>query len=130
MASRVRIKPEQLEGEIAKILSEYNDEIEENLDVITTQVAKKGVQALKNEAKDKFNGNKYWKSWTSSKEKYKHYVSVVIHSKMPGLPHLLEHGHALVLGGRKVGHVDGREHIAKVEDELIKSYEEEVISRL
>ena len=130
MASRVRIRPEQLEGEIEKILSEFDGEIENNLDEITVKVAKKGVQALKNEAKDKFNGNKYWKSWTSSKEKYKHYVSVVIHSKMPGLPHLLEHGHALVLGGRKVGHVDGREHIAKVEDELIKSYEEEVISRL
>lgn len=130
MASRVRIRPEQLEGEIEKILSEFNGEIEDNLEIITAQVAKKGVQALKTKAKETFNGNRYWKSWTSTKEKYKHYVSVVIHSKMPGMPHLLEHGHALVLGGRKVGRVDGRDHIATVEEELIKNYEEEVISKL
>jgi hypothetical protein len=73
---------------------------------------------------------KYASGWTVTPVKYPHYTSVVIHNTMPGLPHLLEHGHALVRGGRKVGTVDGREHIAPVEEQLVEQYEREVLSAL
>ena len=83
-------------------------------------MGQKGVQALKNASKSAFNGNKYWKSWTSkvTKEKTGDY-SVVLYSKMPGLPHLLEYGHALRQGGR----TEGRTHIKPVEETLIEEYE-------
>lgn len=131
MARTVRITPDRLGAEIGKILEEYGDDVEGNLDVITKKVAQKGRSALRNESKANFGGTgKYAQGWMVTPVKYPHYTSVVIHNKLAGLPHLLEHGHALVLGGRKVGEVSGREHIAPVEDELIRQYENEVIKAL
>lgn len=131
MARTVRITPDRLGPEIEKILTEYGDDVEGNLDVITKKVAQKGRSALRNTSKSNFGGTgKYAQGWMVTPVKYPHYTSVVIHNKLPGLPHLLEHGHALVLGGRKVGEVQGREHIAPVEEELIRQYENEVINAL
>ena len=131
MARTVRITPDRLGAEIGKILEEYGDDVEGNLDVITKKVAQKGRSALRNESKSNFGGTgKYAQGWMVTPVKYPHYTSVVIHNKLAGLPHLLEHGHALVLGGRRVGEVQGREHIAPVEDELIRQYENEVIKAL
>jgi len=46
--------------------------------------------------------------------------------KLPGLPHLLEHGHARVGGGR----VEGREHIAPAADEAFDVTEKAVAKRI
>ena len=50
MARTVRITPDRLGPEIEKILAEYGDDVEDNLDVITKKVAQKGRSALRNEA--------------------------------------------------------------------------------
>lgn len=120
MAKNRKCTPETLGSVIDEILDEYEDEIKKNSETITKKMGQKGVQALKNASKSAFNGNKYWKSWTSkvTKEKTGDY-SVVLYSKMPGLPHLLEYGHALRQGGR----TEGRTHIKPVEETLIEEYE-------
>lgn len=124
MAS-VRIRADQLGPTIQKILDDYGDEIERNVDEITLKIGRKGATALKNESLDTFpkGTGKYAKGWTASQVKAPHYTSVVIHNKTPGLPHLLEHGHVLKRGGRQVGFVEGREHIARVEETLSTEYE-------
>lgn len=120
MATRVKCTPETLGTVIDGILDEYEGEIKQNAEAVTKKMAQKGVQALKNASKEKFNGNKYWKSWTSkvTKEATGDY-SAVIYSKMPGLPHLLEYGHAMRGGER----VQGREHIQPVEETLVEEYQ-------
>ena len=129
--ARVRITPDRLGEEVQKIVSEYGDDIEKNLDEITKKIGQKGRSALRNESNANFGGTgKYGKGWTVTTVKYPHYTSVVIHNKLAGLPHLLEHGHVLKMGGRTVGMVKGREHIAPVEEELINQYTREVISVL
>lgn len=126
-----KITPDKLGAEVEKILAKYGDEIEGNLDAIRKKIAQKGAQALRNESKAKFGGTgAYAKGWTVTEVKHEHYTSAVIHNKKAGLPHLLEHGHALVTGGRLVGRVEGREHIAPVEEELINQYVNEVVSKL
>ena len=126
MASK-RIKADRLGEEIDKIMREYGKEIEGDLDEITKRIGRKGATAVKNEARDKFNGDKYYKGWTVSTVKWPHYTSVVIHNKSHyQLAHLLEHGHAKVNGGR----VEGRAHISPVEDSLIEEYQRLVVSRL
>lgn len=127
---RIVITPDRLAAEVDKILEKYGEEVEANIDIIRKKVAQKGATALKNESKAKFNGEDYAKGWTVTEEKLPHYTSAVIHNKKPGLPHLLEHGHVLILGGRTVGRVQGREHIAPVEDEITKLYVNEVVSKL
>ena len=48
--------------------------------------------------------------------------ATLYNAKVPGLPHLLEHGHAKRGGGR----VSGRVHIAPVEEELEKAFTQEL----
>ena len=126
MASK-KITADRLGDEIDKILQNYADDFERNLDVITKQIGKKGATAVKNEALAKFPAGtgKYARGWSSRAEKMPHYTSVVIYNKNAyQLSHLLENGHAKVGGGR----VPGRQHIATVETKLLEEYQLKVIS--
>ena len=126
MASK-RIKADQLGTEIDKIMQEYGEDVEFYVNEITKRIGRKGATAVKNEAHDKFNGDKYYKGWTVSEVKWPHYTSVVIYNKSHyQLAHLLEHGHAIISGGR----VEGRPHIAPVEEKLIEEYYNTVVARL
>ena len=125
MATKITI--DNLDSTVKKILEEYEGEVDSNMAQITKKVGDAGVKALKNESKSTFDGNKYWKGWKATTEQHRLYTKVIIHNaKLPGLPHLLEFGHAKVGGGR----VKGRVHISKVESELIKDYESEVLRKL
>lgn len=130
MASR-KITLENLGKEINKIFEEYKGDVESNLDEITKKVGKKGAQTLKNESLAAFPDSKkhkkrYGSTWTSRADKGRLYTTVTIYNSLPGLPHLLEYGHASRNGGR----VDGREHISSVEESLILEFEREVESKL
>lgn len=126
-----KITPDKLGQEVEKILSEYGEEVERNINVIRKKVAQKGRTALKNVSDEKFHRTgTYAKSWTVTEEKMPHYTSAVIHNKKARLPHLLEHGHVIKAGGRAMGRVEGKVHIAPVEEELINLYVNEVVSKL
>lgn len=130
MASK-KVSLENLGKEIDKIFEEYKGDIESNLDEITKKVGKKGAQALKNESLAAFPDSKkhkkrYGSTWTSRADKERLYTTVTIYNSQPGLPHLLEYGHASRNGGR----VEGREHISSVEESLIFEFEREVESKL
>lgn len=129
MAKKVTI--DNLASEVEKYLNEYKGEITDNLDEITKKVGRMGVQALRTESRAKFNGKDYASGWTSKAENTRLYTTVTIYNgKLPGLPHLLEFGHAIVRGGRTVGEVKGRSHIEPVEKEITSTYEREIISKL
>lgn len=118
---------EALSADIGKILAEYGEEVAESVDEITKAMAQKGVKALRSSSKSTFRGTgKYASGWTSEVESSRTGPRATIYNKHPGLPHLLENGHAKRGGGR----VPGRAHIAPVEDELVKAFEEEVASKL
>lgn len=122
-----RVTLDTLADSISDILQEYGDEVKENLDVITKQIAQKGQQALKNESKSKFKGNKYWKGWKVDLQVGRLDTKATIYNgSLPGLPHLLEHGHAKRNGGR----VQGTVHIAPVEQKLVQEFEKQVRSKL
>lgn len=113
-----------LETEIAKILTKYGDEVAENIQKVTKELAQKGAKAVKQNAKSDFKGTgKYAAGWTSQAKEGRYSSQGIIYNRAkPGLPHLLEHGHAKRGGGR----TDGREHIAPVEQEVIRSFEEAI----
>ena len=131
MAKRIPI--DRLSAEVEKILNEYGENVQQNLGDIVKAMSKKGAQALRSQSKATFNGKDYSKGWTSQEETGRLSAQGTIYNKdLPGLPHLLEHGHALRRGGRSIGKgsVDGREHIKTVEDALIKEFEQKVKSKL
>lgn len=128
--AKVKVTADSLSDAIADIISDYADEIGENLQEITEKIGKKGAEALKNESMQKFGttgGNKYAKGWKATTQKQRLEKKAIIYNQnVPGLPHLLEHGHAKRGGGRTAG----VPHISTVESKLIEEFEREVESRL
>jgi hypothetical protein len=115
-------------AEIESILDEYADDITEGLEEITTDVAKAGAKAIRASARSMFGGTgKYASGWTQQVEKKGYWTKATIYnSKTPGLPHLLEYGHAKVNGGR----VAGRAHIEPVERQIAEQFERKVVAEI
>lgn len=122
MAKKIPI--DRLTAEINKILTEYGDQVQQNVDEAAKKVTKAGVKAVKGNASSAFGGSgKYASGWTSKFEKGRlSSQGIIYNGTVPGLPHLLEHGHANRNGGR----TPGRPHIAPVEQQIIKDFEEAV----
>lgn len=120
---------DRLSAEISKMLSAYGDEVADNMSSIVKKVSQSGAKALRAESKRKFphGSSAYAKGWRLSVDTNKRTAQGTIYNAdLPGLPHLLEYGHANRGGGR----TPGRVHIKTVEDELIKDFEKEVRRRL
>lgn len=115
---------DKFSDEIADILEGYSDEVMGSLEEAVKEVTKAGAKALRAESKRTFGGTgRYAKGWTSTVETGKRSAQGTIYNKdLPGLPHLLEHGHLNRDGSR----TPGRIHIAKVEKEIVEKFEEEV----
>lgn len=122
------LQPDKLAKEIDKILEKYGDDVKANVAEITKEFAKKGAKAVSASAKQNFGGSgKYAAGWTSRFESGRVSAQGTIYNKdTPGLPHLLENGHAKRGGGR----VSGRPHISPVEEQLVKEYTEAVKKKL
>lgn len=132
MASRRKVTLDTFSTELKKILDEYADEVTENVQEITKKVARKGAQAVKNESLNIFKDvhlkkGRYGSGWTTTMETGRFSAQGIIYNKKyPGLPHLLEHGHAMRGGGR----TPGKAHIAPVEKKIVEMYEKEIIHDL
>lgn len=122
MAKRIPI--DRLSAEINKILTEYGEQVQQDVDEAAQRVTKAGVKAVKGNAKGSFGGTgKYAAGWTSKFEKWRlSSQGTIYNGTVPGLPHLLEHGHANRNGGR----TSGREHIGPVEQKIIEDFEKAV----
>ena len=112
-----------LAADIQKILDDYEGDIRDLNKETVRKIGQKGVQALKS-ASGVFGGTgKYASGWSSKVEETRMASKATLYNgKVPGLPHLLENGHAKRNGGR----VSGKVHIKPVEDELIKAFEQEL----
>jgi len=111
---------ETIEAELA----DFANGVTETLKDATKKVTKAGVSAIRAASREKFGGTgRYARGWTSTVETGKHSAQGVIYNKdLPGLPHLLEHGHAKRGGGR----VAGKEHIAPVAEMIEQEFQQEV----
>lgn len=116
-----------LAADIQKILDEYADDVTDLTKDTVRMVGQKGVQALRSSSGVFGGSGKYASGWTQTVEETRMGSTATLHNaKVPGLPHLLEFGHALRGGGR----APGRVHIKPVEEELMKAFEREMEVRL
>lgn len=129
---------DKLNEAISGILSEYADDVAGNLEQIAADMGKKGAQALRSKSKETFPVDKtrkitgeYAKGWKAKTEKDRLKTVAIIYNEHPALPHLLENGHVSSNGTkRKFGRVPGYPHIKPVADELIETFEREVVAKL
>lgn len=117
---RKRVTAETLADAVKDIMEEYRADVTASLRDVVHDVARKGAQAIRNDADQKFKDVKlrkgrYGSGWTvKDADGRLDARSYIYNSKYPGLPHLLEYGHANRGGGR----TEGRPHIGPVEDQL------------
>lgn len=119
---------EKFDASINRILKRYADDLSENVDQIAISLGRRGANELRAGSAIDFGGTgKYARGWTSTVEQKRTGAIVTIHNaNVPGLPHLLEHGHANRGGGR----TPGRYHIGYVEQLIAEAFEREVVSKL
>lgn len=118
MAHTRKITVEQFSTAINEILKEYDNELTMTLDDVIRKVANKGAQALRGSSMSVIGG-RYSRGWGYTLEKGRLNTKATLwHKTAPGLPHLLENGHAKVNGGR----VPGRPHIAPVEETIERDF--------
>ncbi|HHX0261583.1 TPA: HK97 gp10 family phage protein [Enterococcus faecalis] len=125
MAKAIHIS--ELSKEISKIVREYTEEVETNVGEATEIAAKETLQELKQNSPKR--SGKYARNWRKKKQGP---TKQVIYQNDPTyrLTHLLENGHALKRGGRKVGQVVAKPHIEAAEEKAIASLEKELVRRL
>ena len=123
-----KVTPDKFSAEISKVLAKYGGDVKENLDEVTKRMAKKGAKEIAAKSRSVIGGSgRYANGWTTKFEKSRYSAQGVIYNgTVPGLPHLLEKGHAKRGGGR----APGRAHIAPVEEELVRTFENEVKAKL
>lgn len=114
-----KIKIDDLADEITKTLRDFDGATDEIVEDALKDASKWAVNELRNAHPQ--GANSWWaynKSWTDKKvlKKKSRKKSIIVHNlNNYRLTHLLEKGHALVNGGRKVGETRSFVHIAPVE---------------
>lgn len=123
-----KVSADAFASAITKVFDQYRENVQENLGDIVKDLSKKGAKEVKSRARSMFGGSgQYASGWTTRFETGRFSAQGIIYNRtVPGLPHLLENGHANRGGGR----TPGRAHIAPVEEELAKQLENEVKSKL
>lgn len=116
-----KIKIGRLADEITSQLRKYSQAIADDVEQIMDDVTKEAVGRLKSKIQEVglVQTGDYMRGWTRKRVPN----GWVIHNKTDyRLAHLLEHGHAMVNGGR----VPGTPHIRPVEEWLEKEFENRV----
>lgn len=125
-----RINPDAVAAAISEILDEYGDSAADAIREVTPKVARKAAKQLRGKktfAADGHPTGKYAGGWKVTTEQDHLSTSAIIHNeKVPGLPHLLEFGHANRGGGRTPAYP----HIAEVEQEAVKEFEDEIRKKM
>lgn len=129
---------DKLNESVQNLLSEYADSIDKNVGTIAVEMGKKGAQALRSKSRETFPvkpGGKvtgeYAKGWTYKADTTRTATQVTIYNDHPALPHLLENGHVTHNGtGRTFPRTPGYPHIRPVAEELVATFEREVLGKL
>ena len=109
-----------LQKECDKILEEFRDDVDKNMNEAIKKVTKAGAKQVKANARSAVGGKKYASGWTSQFESGRLSAQGTIYNRsQPGLPHLLEYGHVTRNGtGRTYKPTPEHPHIESVEQEL------------
>jgi hypothetical protein len=132
-SSRFNLK-EGIETAIMKYLDNYSDEVIKATEETVVEIAQESVKKLKEESPKRAGNSKhkYSKGWTYELDRGRLRTGAVIYGKKGtyNLAHLLEYGHVLRNGGRKVGEASARPHIKKVEEWAIEEFEKRLIDKI
>lgn len=122
--------------DLKDILNDYAKEVNDDMYTVAKDIANEYTTKIQNASPvNKYttkHKGRYRKGWKADVSKNLNSVEVVIYNKSDWqLTWLLENGHNIVnKHGQKVGHYKGNVHIAPVNDEAQRDYENKLIKRL
>lgn len=119
-----KVTPEQLPKAFAEIVEKYKDDLVSATNDVVRDMGRKTAAAVRTSASAVTKG-KYARNWTFTVEGRVN-PTAIIYNRVPGLPHLIEFGHAKRNGGR----VPGKPHVKPVEDKAVIEFEKELIKKL
>ncbi len=112
------IRIDQLESTVDKILKDYDKDLRMEEVNVMRRVCQAGAAAVRGSAQSAVNG-RYARGWGSKVEENRFgVIGWIYHKQTPGLPHLLEFGHAMPRGGRAAA----KPHVQTVEQEIYYSF--------
>lgn len=120
MANNVSIKGGSLQAQIMDAFDVTEAVVNQAAEDCSYKAAQKTKELLKGAP---VNGTRYNSGWKIKKGKTE---ATVYQASQPGLTHLLENGHDIVVNGQKVGRARAIPHI-KPAEEIGKEYFEELI---
>lgn len=122
----------ELKATVDRILEEYGDECTEIMKEVVPKVSKRNARKLKGVHSGAFKNRSgaYRKGWKTKIIEKRLGVEGIIYNTKAGLTHLLEFGHAVVRGGRRVGDAKAYSHIAGVNTEAQEEFEKELMEKL
>lgn len=132
MADHVTIKADQLASTIDKYMTEFGDKATLGMQIAGQKTTKETAKMVNSSAASMIHGRRgtYEKSWKSKTALSRLSFEGVVYSSQPGLPHLLEHGHAITyLGGNKgkgPGSARAIPHIAIVDAQVPDIFENNI----
>lgn len=118
-----------VQAELTKILNDYSKEVEDVTVEAAGKAARATVRMIKGSAPSR--RGKYKRGWRCKRNDagmLKGYV--VYNGRLPGLTHLLEHGHVSRNQYGEYGRVSARPHIKAAEQEGIRIFEQEIRDKL
>lgn len=115
----MKVNSSNFDSVIRDTLNQYADQIGESMDEILGKAAKDAAKEIK--AGSPGTG-KYAKGWKTENTGSRVSPQYTVYNTKPGLPHLLEYGHALRNGGRSRAFP----HISPVEAKLADKIEEQI----
>ena len=118
---------------VNKILKEYDDDINANIDLITKAMGKEGAKALRASSRQnlKKHTGEYAKGWKYAYRKTRRYAKTTIFNEHYALTHLLEYGHVTRNGDQRTyPRTPAHVHIAPIADEITQTFVKEVQSKL
>lgn len=122
-----RTTVDTLAADVMKILDDYEADVTKLTKEEAKKVGQKGVQSLRSSSGVFGGTGKYASGWRSTVEENRFGAKATLHNaRLPGLPHLLENGHAKRGGGR----VHGTVHIEPVERELDRVFTQDLEAAL
>lgn len=115
-----KVKIDNLDAAVMAELDQFAGLMPELIEKAQKTAAKAAVRTIKAKAP---GSGEYARGWKTKTEKTRTGTSTVVYQgDTPGLPHLLEFGHAKVNGGR----TRAFPHIAPAEQEAMRIYEDEL----
>lgn len=122
------VKLDGLADALKSAISQYSDELIQNLPDAVKESAQETVKELKSKAGSLFKGQKYSKSFKTKKKNGPNGTTTyTVYSTEYRLTHLLEHGHVIKnQTGRVYGMTQARPHWKPAEEAGIKSLEEKL----